>query len=130
MKRLSRDHEPLTILAWSAMIALLFTLPIALLEWRWPSWGDLAQLFAMGALGAVTQGLYLRGLSSGDAVVLVPVDYSRLVFAAIFGYLFFGEIISLQTLVGATIIIGSTLFLSWDEHRVARASVVTEGTVV
>jgi drug/metabolite transporter (DMT)-like permease len=130
MKRLSRDHEPLAIMTWSAIVALLFTLPLALLDWRWPSWRDLAQLFAMGTLGVVTQGLYLRGLSSGDAIVLVPVDYSRLVFAALFGYLFFGEVISLRTLVGATIIIGTTLFLSWDEYRGARASVITEGTVV
>ncbi len=43
----------------------------------------------MGILGLVTQACYIKGMAEGDAMVMAPIDYTRLVFAIILGYALF-----------------------------------------
>jgi drug/metabolite transporter (DMT)-like permease len=47
-----------------------------------------------------------------------------IIWAAVFGYLFFGDIPTLATLVGVTIIIGAGLFIFFREQRGRRAAAV------
>ena len=46
----------------------------------------------VGFLGISGQALITHGLTLGDATVLVPLDYSRIVYSAVLGYLLFGEL--------------------------------------
>jgi drug/metabolite transporter (DMT)-like permease len=71
----------------------------------------------MGVLGTITQWCYIKGMAEGDALVMAPLDYTRLVFAIVVGYLFFSEIPNAMTLVGAGIIIVSTLYITIRESR-------------
>ena len=117
MKFMTRDHTTTTLMAWSAVLGFVLTIPPALFVWRWPSWPDLMLLAAMGVLGTITQACYIKGMAEGDAGVMAPVDYTRLVFAIIFGYLFFADIPNSLTLLGAAIIIASTLYITIRESR-------------
>jgi drug/metabolite transporter (DMT)-like permease len=117
MKFMTRDHTTTTLMAWSAVLGFVLTIPPALFVWRWPSWPDLMLLAAMGVLGTITQACYIKGMAEGDAGVMAPVDYTRLVFAIIFGYVFFADIPNSLTLLGAAIIIASTLYITVRESR-------------
>lgn len=117
MKVMTRDHKPITLLAWAAVLGLVFALPPALFVWRWPGLVDLALLAAMGVLGVITQGCYIKGMQIGDAAAMAPIDYTRLVFAVAFGFVFFHDIPSVATMAGAAIVVGSTLFITWREQR-------------
>jgi drug/metabolite transporter (DMT)-like permease len=117
MKFMTRDHTTTTLMAWSAVLGFVLTIPPALFVWRWPSAQDLLLLAAMGVLGTITQACYIKGMAEGDAAVMAPVDYTRLVFAIIFGYLFFADIPNSLTLLGAAIIIASTLYITIRESR-------------
>ncbi len=63
---------------------------------------------------------HAKGVSVGEAGAIVPVDYSRLLFAALFGWFLFSEIPTASTLAGAAVIIVATLVLSWHEVRAYR----------
>lgn len=117
MKFMTRDHTTTTLMAWSAVLGFVLSIPPALFVWRWPTWTDLGLLAAMGILGTITQACYIKGMTEGDAAVMAPVDYTRLVFAIIFGYLLFGDIPNALTLCGASIIIASTLYITIRESR-------------
>ena len=127
MKVMTRDHEPMVLLVWSAALGLVFTLPPALFVWRWPAPGDLLLLAMMGVLGTVTQGAYIKGMQLGDAAVMAPVDYTRLIFAVIFGFLLFHDLPDAPTLIGAAIIIISTLYITVREARENAALVIEDG---
>ncbi len=58
-----------------------------------------------------------HGLSQGDATVLVPLDYSRIVYAAIVGYLLFSEVPGLWSIVGMAVIVGCSLYLVLTEKK-------------
>lgn len=117
MKYMSRDHTTTTLMAWSATLGFVLALAPALLVWRWPTLWDLVLLALMGILGTITQACYIHGMSEGDAAVMAPVDYTRLVFAIILGYLAFSEIPSPLTMAGAGIIIAATLYITLRESR-------------
>lgn len=120
MKVMTRDHRPFVLLVYAAFLGLIFAIPPALFVWRWPSWPDLGLLTAMGVLGTLTQGAYIKGMEAGEAAVMAPIDYTRLVFAVGAGFLLFHEVPRTATLIGAAIVVASTLFISWREHQVAK----------
>jgi drug/metabolite transporter (DMT)-like permease len=117
MKLMTRDHSTMTLMAWSAVLGFILSIPPALFSWTWPTTVDLMLLAAMGVLGTITQACYIKGMSEGDAAVMAPIDYTRLVFAIIFGYLLFDDIPNALTMTGAAIVIGSTLYITIRESR-------------
>jgi drug/metabolite transporter (DMT)-like permease len=120
MKVMTRDHSPFVLLVYAAVLGLVFAIPPALFVWRWPTLPDLGLLTAMGVIGTLTQGAYIKGMQSGEAAVMAPIDYTRLVFAVGAGFLLFHEIPKPATVLGAVIVVASTLFISWREYRQAR----------
>ena len=120
MKVMTRDHSPFTLLVYAAVLGLVFSLPPALFVWRWPDLPDLGLLAAMGVIGTVTQGCYINGMQAGEAAVMAPIDYTRLVFAVIAGFLLFQEVPRAATLIGAGIVVASTLFITLREHQLSR----------
>jgi drug/metabolite transporter (DMT)-like permease len=50
---------------------------------------------------------------------MAPIDYTRLVFAVLAGLLLFHEIPKPATLIGAAIVVASTLFISLREHQLS-----------
>ena len=120
MKVMTRDHSPLTLLVWSAVLGLIFSIPPALFVWRWPEPFDLMLLAAMGVFGTITQGCYIKGMQIGDAGAMAPIDYSRLVFTAATGFFIFQEIPTAATIAGAVIVVASTLFITFREQQLAK----------
>ena len=122
MKVMTRDHAPIVLLVWSATLGLVLGIPGAVFYWRWPEPLDLALLGAMGVLGTITQGCYIKGMSIGDAAAMAPIDYIRLVFTVIVGLTLFNEIPSAWTVAGAGIVVVSTLFITWREMQASKAA--------
>lgn len=121
MKVMTRDHAPIVLLIWSATLGLVLGIPGAIFTWRWPEPLDLVLLGAMGVLGTITQGCYIKGMSIGDAGAMAPIDYIRLVFTVIVGFALFGEIPTVWTMAGAGLVVASTLFITWREHQIGKA---------
>ena len=118
MKVMTRDHTTTTLMAWSAVLGFILAIPPALFVWRWPTTNDLLLLAAMGVLGTITQACYIKGMAEGDAAAMAPIDYTRLVFAIVLGYLLFGDVPNSVTMAGAAIVIGSTLYITIRESRI------------
>ena len=117
MKFMTRDHSTLTLMAWSAVLGFVLAIPPALFVWRWPTLGDFGLLCAMGVLGTITQACYINGMSEGDAAAMAPIDYTRLVFAVILGYALFRDIPNTMTMLGAGIVMASTIYITLRESR-------------
>lgn len=117
IKRLS-STEPTRVIMfyyafWNAIIAAIPTMFL----WITPTWPELALLCVIGVLGIAGQGLITHGLTQGDATALVPLDYSRIPYAALLGYLVFGELPGVWSLVGMALIVASSLYLVLSEKR-------------
>jgi len=99
--------------------ALLFGLATA--WWRWTPIASASDVFLLCLLGVVALGAIVcvnRSLSFAPASVVVPYQYTLIVWAIVFGYVFFGELPDVLTLIGAAIIVGAGLFIYFRERKV------------
>ncbi|WP_448579812.1 DMT family transporter [Thermaurantiacus sp.] len=94
--------------------ALLAPFVIALPDQRLPSSADVPLVLAAGLSGAVALQFIARAYARAEAQVLAPFEYTALFWAALFGWAFFGEGLSVRTLLGAAIIIAACL---WQARR-------------
>jgi drug/metabolite transporter (DMT)-like permease len=110
--RATRDH-PMTIVAVQNIgsVAILGALaPFAPVElWRPLAGADILHFAALGVLGIAGHLLIVRAYSLAPAARMAPSDYTALIYASVFGYLFFAETPALTTVIGALLIIASSL---------------------
>jgi S-adenosylmethionine uptake transporter len=81
---------------------------------------DLAVMFLVGVLGLVGQYFVLSGYRGAPAAFVGPMQYSQIVWAIIFGYVFFGESIDRWVVVGSAITILSGVVIIWRERTVSK----------
>jgi drug/metabolite transporter (DMT)-like permease len=95
-------------------------LVLAPFAWRAPGLPDLGLFVLAGCISIVALLCTNRSLKLAPASVVVPYQYSMIVWAVIFGYLVFGDVPSLATIVGAAIIIGAGLYIFIREQQLGR----------
>ncbi len=105
--------DPTVLFVWASLLGVLFAIPGAWLTWRTPNVHDGLVILAMGLISSAGQACFIRGSSIGEAAVMGPIDYSRLLFSAVGAYFVFGERPTIATVIGATIVIIATLCASW-----------------
>lgn len=111
VRKLSQTDSTATLLIYQALF--VGTLAGVPLFWLWvtPDLTDLLFLLAMGVLAAIGQWVGVKALRAGEASVIGNIQYTQLIYAAVLGYILFGEVPDGYTLVGATIIIVSALYM-------------------
>ena len=106
---------------FSVAVAGAVTLPFA---WITPAWPALLMLSVVGVISISGSILLNRALQLAPASVIAPFQYASILWAIVFGYVFFGDIPDLALLAGATIIIGAGLFILLRERMVVAAELV------
>ena len=117
VKRMTFTEAPLTIVMWTYVLMGLFSLVPAMLTWTAPTFEELVLIAILGAGSALGQTAVVHGLRAGEVTVVAPFDYTRLLFAAWFGYLFFAEIPGVSTWLGSVVIVASSLYITFRESR-------------
>ena len=89
-------------------IAGLITLPFG---WIMPSFYDLTLLSMIGFFGGVANLWLSQSYKFSEVSLVTPLKYLALVFAIVFGYLIWGEVPSGKTLIGAILVIASSIII-------------------
>ena len=111
VKSLSKNESTLTIQFYYGVIATIGLFFPSLLFWNDVNFYQMCLILLAAICGTIAQMLTIWGLRLGAATVVMPADYSRLIFAIIYGYIIFYEIPLINEIVGAIIIIISTLII-------------------
>jgi drug/metabolite transporter (DMT)-like permease len=117
IKRLATTEPTRVIMFYYAFWNAAFALVPAALLWVTPSLPQLVLLVVVAFLGIAGQGMITHGLGMGEATVLVPLDYSRIVYSAVLGYLLFGEMPGPWSFAGMALIVAASLYLVLTEKR-------------
>ena len=115
---MAKTETPNRILFYYQVGGIFIFLPPTLLVWQTPA--DLTAWFmalAIGVLTAIGMIGFIRGFVVGEASVIGPTEYIRLIFAATFGYFIFTETPDIWTIVGALVIVGCTTFIARSEAK-------------
>lgn len=120
IKILARTDSSLTIATYMTVFLMPITFVAALFVWEWPTWEQLGIMFLLGACGSAGHMLFTEAFRYGDTTALMPLDFTKLIWAALIGFLFFGQVPDLWTWIGGTVIFVSATYISYREHQISR----------
>ena len=116
-KNLIRTDSASTIVIYLSVTVTVLTFIPSLFVWVWPTFWQWVLFIAIGASGSASHWLMTEALKHGDVTAIEPMNYTRLVWAAFFGVLIFGNVPGLATWVGGAIIITGAILLLHIETR-------------
>jgi drug/metabolite transporter (DMT)-like permease len=117
IRYLSRFDKPITILAYQTIFVGLLAAPFAIYQWVWPTPREALSLLAIGLVSMIGQMCNIRAFGAGEATAIATLDYTRLLWAAIIGFIVFSETPTATTMIGAAIIINASIYTVWREAK-------------
>ncbi|WP_299474167.1 DMT family transporter [uncultured Roseibium sp.] len=117
---LTRTDSPVTILTYQALGVGLIMLVPAIMTWQAATLHQWGVMILIGIVSWAAQLANIKGFKAGEATAIASLDYTRLLYATIFGALVFEEWPSVETLVGAAIIIAASIYTVQREAKRGR----------
>ena len=122
LRRIGQTELPTTTVFYFSLLSLPILAPVFIAQMvphDGMTWG---LMIMIGLTGGVGQIAMTKSLTLAPVAVVVPMDYSGLLWATLYGYLLFGVFPTPLTWLGAPIIVASGLYIVWREHRRSQAN--------
>lgn len=121
MTRIIRDKDdPAATTFYSTAVGALVLSLLVIFYWQSLTAFQWSIMIAMGAAGALGHFMLVKAFHSAEASMLAPFTYSQVVAAILWGYLIFDDVPSPWTIAGASVVIGSGLYVWYRETRINR----------
>ena len=130
IRRLGATERAATTVFWFAVSSLV---PLALLMVSFGQSHDRATWLMLAGLalaGGLAQLTLTGALRLAPVALVMPMDYTSLLWAVLLGAWIFGELPSSWTWIGAPIIIASGLVIVWREHLLHRRAALLQEAAV
>lgn len=125
----SRSDSTMTTLCYTASVGAVLSNLALPFGWIWPTPQQWLWMAAMGALGCIGHFTLIRAFTLANAAVAAPFTYTALIWATLFGYLTFGDLPDLWTVVGAAVIVAAGLYILYRE-RAKKAALAAENVAL
>lgn len=119
-KKLSKTDTISTMMIYAMIVTTAASMPFAISQWQTPDLSAWVLLLAVAGFGTLRGFSDTKGYATGEASAMAPFQYSRIVVVAIAAYLIFDEVPDVPTIVGAGIIIASSLYIAQREAKLGR----------
>lgn len=129
LRQIARTEATLTTVFWFSALSLVpLGLVYAFVARTHPLevWALLA---GVGLLGGAAQLAMTSALGLGPVSVVVPMDYTSLLWATALGWLVFDVLPGPATWIGAPVIVASGLYIVWREHLRRRTETIQAAAV-
>jgi drug/metabolite transporter (DMT)-like permease len=116
-KTLTRTETSGAIVLWQSISVALLSLPLGLLHWAQPTPWQWLGFITAGILGSLGHYCLARSFRIADISATQPLRFLDLIWSSLMGWLIFSDIPSQTTLLGALVILASTIWIARREHR-------------
>ena len=120
IRQIGLTEHPQTTVLWFSLLSMLALGCLMPFHVQLHEPGTWAILFALGTFGGLGQLFLTASLRFAPVSVVVPFDYTQLLWAVLLGWLIFGDEPPTTTWAGAAIIIASGLYTLYREHKLGR----------
>ena len=107
-RKLRGTDEARTTLLYTALAGTSLAVPLV---WIPIASGDWPLFAALGVFGCLGHFTLIKAFQSAPATVVAPFSYASIIWAILYGFLFFGDLPDFWTLVGASIIAAGGLYI-------------------
>ena len=123
-RMLSGRERALTTMTYSSITGLVILSALVPLVWVAPTWHDLLFGILIGVASTAGQWIVVLAFRYADASVLAPFSYTQLLWVSILGFIVFGEVPDVWTVIGAAFVVASGLYTAHRE-RVRRSQLLS-----
>ena len=117
IKILSRTETTATTIIYMGLLITPLSLFPALAVWQWPTPEQLGWLALIAVLGNGAHMALNQSFRLAEATLVMPMEFFKLLWASLWGYLFFAEVPDPLTWLGGTVVFLSTTFLVFKEAK-------------
>ncbi len=125
-RMLSTADSIWTTLLYTAGVGTLIASAAVPFFWTPPSLTEALLMAVIGVIAGFGHLSLVYGLSQAPASMLAPFNYTALVWATLFGFVFFAELPDAATLAGAAVVVGAGLYV-WHRERVRKGTAAEGG---
>jgi len=118
--RMLRETDDAILMTMQFLGVFLFGLLSLPFGWVTPALPDFAVFAGLGLASVLALFCVVRALKLAPASIVVPYQYTLIVWAVIFGWIVFGEFPNISTISGAAIIVLAGLYIFWRERVTSR----------
>lgn len=117
VRRIGRDERDVVLLLFPLLGSFVVMGALMPFDYRPMPITDLAAIAILSLLGFVALNCMIGAYKSGEAAIVAPMQYSQIIWATLYGALFFDEQPEQWTLVGAGVVIASGIYIVFRESR-------------
>ena len=111
LNRRLRGTSDTTLVTWQTIGTLVVGGVLTIGSWRTPSALDFGAMLLLGIVSCAAHLMITRALKLAPASTLAPLHYTLLLWAVVFGLVFFGDVPGPRILVGSAIVVFAGLFI-------------------
>jgi drug/metabolite transporter (DMT)-like permease len=118
VRKIGQDERPVVLLLYPMIANFIVAgiiLPFVYLPMPIEHLGIMATMSVLGWAGGV---IIIQAYKTAEAAIVAPMQYSQIIWATIYGLLFFNESLDRPTVIGASVIIASGLYIVLRESRI------------
>lgn len=116
-RKVSKVDSFQTSLLYFGVIGFLGSLLVVPFYWQTPNQSEVLWLLVISVTGIMGHLMLIKALQLAPAVILQPFNYFVLLWATGIGYFAYGEVLAIQTLAGAALVVASGVFIGYREYK-------------
>lgn len=116
-RKVSKVDSFETTLLYFGIVGFLASLLVIPFYWKTPNQNEVVWLLIISLTGIMGHLLLIKALQLAPAVILQPFNYFVLLWATGIGYIVYDEILPVQTLAGAALVVASGIFIGYREYN-------------
>ncbi len=115
IRKLSKTETSTSIVFYFTLTCTLVSAAFLPFVWVTPSFADFFWLVGIGLVGGLAQITMTLAFRNADVALIMPFEYTAMVWAALLGFFIWGEVPGLNIWVGVTIVMASGLYILFRE---------------
>ena len=126
VKKLSQIDSSLTIIFYHLLFMTPITFIIYIFFWESINFKHLIVFVLMASAGLISHWCLAQSLKLSDTTFVMPLQFTKLIWASIIGYYIFVEIPDMWTWLGASIIFISVIYITYRETFIKQKTSATK----
>ena len=116
VKVITRTDIPDSVVFWQAFWVTVFACPVAVFVWQTPNWEQMTWIIGLAIVTIMNHFSITWAIKLANIGIVEPVTFTRLIWAAIIGYLVFGDEPNVNTMLGGAIVLASVVYIARRER--------------
>ena len=121
IKSLSRTESSVAVVFYAAILQMPIAFALTLFVWVTPTLTQLGLMVIIAIIGTLAQLSITQAFREADSTVVLPMDFTKLIWASLLGYLLFSELPDIWAWVGGAVVFSGVLWVGYSETRDRKA---------